>query len=284
MVDLRRIRNDLIALTLMAATVFLAISLFSYDPADPPGQSVYPRNLHEQNLCGPLGAQLAHEVRSGLGVGCFVLLLCLVNIDLKMFARGGGGLGHRLFGTVLVLQGGCLGTQLISPGLGSGPDVGSGGYLGAWSYVLLSQGFTSVGIATLSFTALSAGAVILVDWRSLSSAWNVLGVPLRGASLLLAGAAHVWQLWPGRRTMDTAGSAPPTSVTQANPAFTAATAPPEKQTEVVPPAVLANAESREFRVNPPAVTGSTRAELMSRLEESSQELEDYEEFQLPGRE
>ena len=283
MVDIRRIRNDLIALTLMAATVFLAISLFSYDPADPPGQSVYPRNLQVRNLCGPLGARLAHEVRSGLGIGGFVLLLCLVNLDLQIFSRDGGRCGHRIFATVLVLLGVCLGLQLLSPDWGLGPDVGSGGYLGAWSYVLLSPGFTAKGIATLSITALAAGSVILVDWRSISTIGRFMSGPLRVFGWLLAGVASVRSMLP-RRRLATMSEVPISAGFDSDSSLseTPDSASNEMLIEDESPPRATKSKAREFRVNPPAVTGTTRAELISRLEESSREHEDYEEFQLPG--
>jgi len=42
MLERRDLRQDLLALALLALTVFLAASLSSYDPTDPPSALVYP--------------------------------------------------------------------------------------------------------------------------------------------------------------------------------------------------------------------------------------------------
>ena len=42
MLDFPRLRNDLLALALLAAVVFAGLSLASYDPADPPATMVFP--------------------------------------------------------------------------------------------------------------------------------------------------------------------------------------------------------------------------------------------------
>ncbi len=43
MLENRNLKLDLLALALLAAVIFLAAALFSYDPADPPGQARFPR-------------------------------------------------------------------------------------------------------------------------------------------------------------------------------------------------------------------------------------------------
>ena len=65
---------DIFALGLLGAGLLLAVCLFSYDPADPPGRSVYPGNEHVENVLGRPGAWLAHVLISTLGLGvCFFL-------------------------------------------------------------------------------------------------------------------------------------------------------------------------------------------------------------------
>ena len=43
MLENRKLKLDLLALALLAAVIFLAAALLSYDPADPPGTLVFPR-------------------------------------------------------------------------------------------------------------------------------------------------------------------------------------------------------------------------------------------------
>ena len=211
--------------------------------------------------------------------------LCLAKIDLKLFARDAGGVRQRLFGSGLVLWGVCLGLRLVGPGWGNGPDVGSGGFLGAWSYVLLAPRFTGMGLAILSFTAGVAGTVILIDSRSVIRVCRVVVIPWAWAATVLSGGVRVWQKVSRRRAVE------PETLTQ-DDRLTASDSPEEVADQAVldrqsvepPRTVPPQTARREFHVNPPAVSGSTRTELMSRLEESSQGLDDYEEFQLPGLE
>ena len=55
MLENRNLKRDLLALALLAAVIFLAASLFSYDPADPPAKLVYPPHSQPANVCGYLG-------------------------------------------------------------------------------------------------------------------------------------------------------------------------------------------------------------------------------------
>src|SRR5580658_1239291 len=81
MLEQRNRKVDLIALGLMALTIFLALTLFTYDPADPPGANAYPPRAHVTNLCGRSGAWAAHLLLEGLGLGAYYLVLSLVVLD-----------------------------------------------------------------------------------------------------------------------------------------------------------------------------------------------------------
>ena len=89
MIDLRRIRDDLLALGLFAATIFVGLALFSYHPADPPGTAVYPALPESSNLCGSVGAKLAHHLFTGLGYGAYFVIVCLISSDGRLFSRIG---------------------------------------------------------------------------------------------------------------------------------------------------------------------------------------------------
>src|SRR5438874_3423545 len=52
----RPLRTDLVACGLLFAGLLVALSIFSFDPADPPGNTVYPPRDVARNLLGPAGA------------------------------------------------------------------------------------------------------------------------------------------------------------------------------------------------------------------------------------
>ena len=52
MLENRSLKRDLLALALLAAVIFLAAALFTYDPADPPAKLAFPPHGHPANACG----------------------------------------------------------------------------------------------------------------------------------------------------------------------------------------------------------------------------------------
>ena len=76
MIDYGRLRNDLIAIGLLAMAVFVGLALVSYDPADPPAHSVFPARMVPVNWCGAAGANLAHGLLFTWGWAAYGLLFC----------------------------------------------------------------------------------------------------------------------------------------------------------------------------------------------------------------
>lgn len=167
MIDFRRVQTDLLALGLLAVTVFLALALLSYDPGDPPSHAVYPVHEVPANLCGAMGAQIAHTVRNLFGFGAFVLLFLMMAIDLDLFARHEPiGWQLRAAGTLLAVMGACLAIQAVCPHLNGAPIVGSGGYLGVQVQLLLRQHLTLPGTLLLAAALGASGFLLATDART----------------------------------------------------------------------------------------------------------------------
>src|SRR5690242_9615997 len=150
MFDHQRLRTDLLALGLLAVTVFAGASLFSYDPADPPADLVYPARSVPLNLCGMPGAYVAHSLRCTFGVGAYLLVSMLAFVDVQLFGRRRApDLVSHFFGTALLLAVTCTAFWLVYPHLGGGPIVGSGGYVGAWAASILQEHLNPTGIQIL---------------------------------------------------------------------------------------------------------------------------------------
>ncbi|NLS98001.1 MAG: DNA translocase FtsK [Planctomycetaceae bacterium] len=194
MFEERDLKIDLLALGLLALTVFLAASLLSYSPSDPPSRLVYPPSETVANLCGHSGAIVSHILLTGFGLGAYFLLASLAFLTAVLLAR------HeiteplvRLTGWLLALSGVCTIAQLALPELSPGPVIGAGGYLGAVGRGLLEMHFASVGayIVVVSFTCV--GLFLATDY------------------ILLRGLAWVvWRafgpvLWAGRVAAQRAG-------------------------------------------------------------------------------
>ncbi|TWT41475.1 DNA translocase FtsK [Thalassoglobus neptunius] len=164
MIDYHRLKTDLLALGLFAVTLFIGLALYSYDPADPPSNLVYPARSQATNLCGPTGAVLSHALVNTFGLGAWFLLLGVFCLDIGLFSRKQIAEPFiRLIGVVAMLISLCLLLQLAVPRLPAAPLIGSGGYLGAWGKVLLTDRFSIVGSIIIIGTIFSVGLLLATE-------------------------------------------------------------------------------------------------------------------------
>ncbi len=192
MLEDRDLKLDLLALGLLALTIFLAASLLSYNPGDPPSTLVYPEQTETLNVCGRSGALVSRLLFSGLGLGAFYLLLSLAVVDSLLLARRRiTEPVMRLAGWLLSLVGVATLAAMAAEQLSPGPVIGSGGYLGATGRALLERHFASVGAYILTFSMILGGLLLSTDYLVVRLfAWT-LGVPTRGflRGLLRGGTA-----------------------------------------------------------------------------------------------
>ena len=271
--DLRRLRTDLIALLLLAVVVFSGLSLISFDPADPPTQMVFPARAEILNLGGLPGAYVAYQCRNWMGLGSYLLVVSLLVLDLRLFGRT--PLKDpilRLFGVFMAVAAFCSVLQGLVPGLGAGPIVGSGGYIGAWGWALLSDYFTPPGNCLILGAAFLAGTVISTDlWLFKILAW----LTILPAIWLNLRKPRVESSWPVNALDDESGEhdlVTPRTFSRFDHVDSDAEEPPEDDDapwEVVRPPI-----SREtpvsavaptyptprapVKINPPATAGTTR--------------------------
>ena len=296
MIDLHRIRIDLIALGLLAVTVFMALALFSFDPADPPGQTVFPLNETVNNLCGDVGATLADRMLQAFGIGAFVLLLLLLAIDLQLFARE-CEIDWRLraVGMLFALTGACVALQNFGPTLHLSPIVGNGGYLGAHVSLLLDQHVSMTGSLILTASFIGAGLLLTTDSQTFQMAGRIVSFPARtvrstrsffqsAVSNTRASLVALKERTPKKRTKAEQPTPQPDQDPEGEPEQESLDneAPTEETTDEE----LNDDSSEEisklpFRVNPPATAVSDRQEVKAQLESSS--LSDAGEFELPDR-
>ncbi|MBI1346435.1 DNA translocase FtsK [bacterium] len=178
MVDYQRLRTDLLALAVLAGTVYLSLCLFSYDPADPPSTTVYPLRTEVHNIGGATGAWLVHTLLQTFGAGAYCLPIMLAVWDLRLFSREGTeDAGLRLFGAALVMTAIVVAVQVAPPLFASAPPVGNGGYAGASLTILLHRHFQPVGLAIVVVSLGLAGLVLANEVRLFYSAAQVCLLP-----------------------------------------------------------------------------------------------------------
>jgi DNA segregation ATPase FtsK/SpoIIIE, S-DNA-T family len=160
----QRLKTDLMALGLLAVTVFVALSLMSWDPADRPATEVYPPRAQTLNTCGLVGALIAHGLHTTFGMGAWFVVFSLAVIDVRLFARKSYQDPFvRGFGWSLLLATVCIGLRLAVPGWGGVTVIGSGGFIGAWGLSLLEQHFSIGGTTLLVLTGLVVGILLTTD-------------------------------------------------------------------------------------------------------------------------
>lgn len=176
--NLQRLRNDLIAIVLLGGLVFLGMSLFSYDPADPPSDQIYPARDHVGNLAGETGAMVARALRTSLGWGAYLFWGILLLIDLRLFSRRPlSDWPARIIGATFILTSACVGLQAAGATWDSGTVVGTGGYLGAYGLPLMQDHFQPEGMMVILGSLFFAGVLMSSDTISRGIAFNILRLP-----------------------------------------------------------------------------------------------------------
>jgi len=179
MVDAGRLKTDLLALAVLAAAVFLGLSLASYDPADPPAHAIYPARAQAVNLCGEIGAILSNELFANFGHGAYFLLIALLVFDLRLFSReDAADPALRLIGSGMILVAICVLAQLLLTPPASTSLLGAGGAIGAWGTILLDEHFSKVGTLVLVGTVGLAGLLLTGELRLVGQLCRILLLPI----------------------------------------------------------------------------------------------------------
>jgi S-DNA-T family DNA segregation ATPase FtsK/SpoIIIE len=195
MLEQRNLKVDLLALILLALTVFLSLSLVTYDPADPPSAVVYPPHDEAANLGGPMGAAVSAWLLSGVGLGGYYLAASLgVLGSVLLVRRQVEEPVLRGIGWILSLAGGCTFLAMALPGASPGPVIGSGGYLGAMGRHLLESNFATAGSYVLVLSIILGGLLLCTDYVLVHLGAWLFGTPAKGLTRGMARARDSYSL------------------------------------------------------------------------------------------
>ena len=191
MFDNRSLRGDISLVGLVALIIFLAVSLFTYDPADrtaqlatplkdyyQPSALVFPLNETPHNACGTIGATTADLLFSNLGFGAYYLLLGLGTLAIALVRKE-----HtlspwiRTIGWAISMVGMTCLASLTMTHLTPGPVTGAGGYLGLLGVGMLKSQFAFFGSTLVSVGVLVVGLLLWTDYLALRAGhWLLAGV------------------------------------------------------------------------------------------------------------
>ncbi len=210
MSDERVIRNDLIAVGLLALTIFLLAAIFTHDAADPVAseagwlngifqadQTVYPENAQCQNMCGTLGAWISEVLFSVLGVGVYLLIAGLITLEIALFQRDEvANPWIKIFGWGIVMVCLCSLASIVIPSSFAGQIIGSGGYLGALGAGLVGANVGTLGTLILFSAAGLAGMMMWTEYLVFRAGRLVFAPAIVAAtSVLPFGLLHGFVSW-----------------------------------------------------------------------------------------
>jgi S-DNA-T family DNA segregation ATPase FtsK/SpoIIIE len=188
----------------LAAWLFVAASLVSFDIADPPSPAVSSAVTEVANWCGPAGAHIAYYGFSTLGVGLW-LLVAGVGLGLGLLV-GGRRVSQPLFRLIgLVLLAGAVsgGHALFFPRATVFPE-GAGGLAAIVGVDRLQQSFSVLGSFIWIGLVGVVGAIVAFDrWLIAGpvALWNLIAPGLaiaatgaaKGAGAAASAGAAAWQ-------------------------------------------------------------------------------------------
>lgn len=178
MLENRNLKLDLVALALLAVTIFMVVSVATYDVADPvptplrpfdqlyqPDQLVHPANEQILNACGKWGAFAADMLFATAGVGAYYVLFSLAVLDFWLLQRRPiDSPTIRFIGWIASLVGFVTLSAMFFGDWSPGPVVGSGGYLGALVGALLETHFAHAGGLILCLSLVVGGLLLCTDY------------------------------------------------------------------------------------------------------------------------
>lgn len=206
MLENRSLKADLFAVALLAVVVFLAVSLCTYDPADPlpsllfpldrlyqPDVLVFPANAEVRNACGIWGALSADILFRSVGLSAFYVVASLAVVDILLLRRRSIDTPVvRSCGWLLSLVGLAAIVGVAGEGLVRGPAIGPGGYLGVLIRHLLEMHFATAGALMLAFSFFISGLLLCTDYAMLR-----IGAAI--ATFSFAGLSRLSRQLPARR-------------------------------------------------------------------------------------
>jgi len=175
MLETRYLSRDLFALALLTATLYVAVAIGTYDPGDPvfsfysltdqPTYAVLPTPTSIHNTGGRCGALTAHWLLSAFGLGAYYMLFSAAALSAWLLARKQvRERWQRLFGWALTLLAFCSLAALLSPGWGTLPMIGPGGYLGATGKAVLVEHFATLGAYLIALSVFLCGQMLCTEY------------------------------------------------------------------------------------------------------------------------
>ena len=144
------------------AGLFLAGSLLSFHPADPPSEAVYPPNVPVRNWCGDAGAHVAWGLLAAIGDAAYPLVLFVLAGSLLWLSRD--TLDNKIFrviGAAMLVAAVSVVSAMIA--VEARLPEGNGGVLGLATWLYLEPRLGTFGTVLLLVPTAAVGLLLLTD-------------------------------------------------------------------------------------------------------------------------
>ena len=142
--------------------LFLAGSLLSFHPADPPSEAVYPPNQPVRNWCGGAGAHVAYGLMSAIGDAAYPLVLFILAGSLLWVSRDTvDNKVFRVIGAAMLVVAVAVVSAMIA--VDARLPEGNGGVLGLAAWLYLEPRLGTFGTVLLLVPTTVVGLLLLTD-------------------------------------------------------------------------------------------------------------------------
>lgn len=173
---LKKSRQDVLSIVFVGLGLFLALALFSYNPADPSLNSIG-NGLKALNYCGMVGSFLADLMYQSMGLAAWVVVLCCFKVAVAAYTGKPIGLKNIRFvwATLLIVNIAALLSIYLPETRVFQDQIYLGGLLGISVSKALLGALNSVGVQVVLWSTMA----LFVVFYSEKSLPDLLELPLR---------------------------------------------------------------------------------------------------------
>jgi S-DNA-T family DNA segregation ATPase FtsK/SpoIIIE len=190
----KKFKTDILAISLLAVGVFLALALVSYHPTDPSFNSLG-KTLSAKNFCGVFGSFLADLMYQFFGIAAWLFVLAFINMSIRTFRGENVNFKNvrTLWGVLLVVTTTSLLSLYWSEIKFFDQQIHIGGLLGLGVSFAMTKAFNFVGVQVV----LWALFVILIVFYSEKNVNEIADFFLTGARTAFAALRKGFVKQPG---------------------------------------------------------------------------------------
>ena len=176
---LKDLRNDVVSIIWVSLSLFLALSLYSYNPNDPSWNSIG-SNAKPSNWCGYFGSFSSDFLYQFFGMSSWVFVIFLFFMGYKVL-RQETQKQHakkQVWLVLLLISSSSLAELFFHNVKYYGNSVGVGGTIGSFLSMVLSKGLNFYGATLFLTTVVIIGLLSVTDWtlnKGLQQFFNLFG-------------------------------------------------------------------------------------------------------------